>query len=63
MYWESDMETYITICKIDGQCKSAVHLRELKQGLELELYHPRGVGWGERWEGTSRERGHKYTYD
>jgi len=21
------------------------------------------VGWGERWEGDSRERGHMYTYD
>ena len=37
-------ETYITICKIDSQCKFAVGLRELKQGLEfeLELCQPRG---------------------
>ena len=62
MYGESDMETYITVCKIDGQCKSAVCLRELKQGLELELYQPRGVGRGGRWEGASGESGHKYTY-
>ena len=26
------------------------------------LYQPGGVGWGERWEGVSRWRGHKYTY-
>ena len=44
MYGESNTETYITICKIDSQCKFAVGLRELKQGLEfeLELCQPRG---------------------
>ena len=26
------------------------------------LYKPRGVGWGGRWEGDSRWRGHMYTY-
>ena len=26
------------------------------------LYQPRGVGWGERWEGGSRGRGYMYTY-
>ena len=26
------------------------------------LYQPRGVGWGGRWEGGSRGRGHVYTY-
>ena len=33
MYGKSNMETYITICKIDGQWEFAVCLRELKQGL------------------------------
>ena len=33
MYRESNMETYITICKIDSQWEFAVCLRELKQGL------------------------------
>ena len=33
MYGESYMETYITICKIESQWKSAMCLRELKQGL------------------------------
>ena len=33
MYGESNMETYITICKIDSQWEFAVWLRELKQGL------------------------------
>ena len=30
MYGKSNMETYITICKIDGQWKFAVWLRKLK---------------------------------
>ena len=32
-YGENNMETYITICKIDGQWEFAVWRRELKQGL------------------------------
>ena len=32
-YGESNMETYITICKIDSQWEFAVCLRELNQGL------------------------------
>ena len=32
-------------------------------GSLLEMQNlPRGVGWGERWEGGSRRRGHVYTY-
>ena len=26
------------------------------------LYQPRGVGWGGRWEGGSKERAYMYTY-
>ena len=48
MYGKSNMETYITICKIDSQQEFAVWLRKLKTGV---LDQPRGVGWGERWEG------------
>ena len=33
MYGESNMETYISICKIDSQWEFAVWLGELKQGL------------------------------
>ena len=33
MYGESNMDTYITICKIDSQWEFAVCLRKLKQGL------------------------------
>ena len=34
---ESNMETYITICKIDSQCEFAVCLRKIKQGLFINL--------------------------
>ena len=37
MYGESNMETYITICKIDSQQEFAVWLRKLKQGLCINL--------------------------
>ena len=44
MYGKSNMETYITICKIDSQQEFAVQLRKLKQGLCINL-----EGWdGER---------------
>ena len=33
MYGKSNMESYITICKIDGQQEFVVWLRKLKQGL------------------------------
>ena len=36
-----------------------VWLRKLNQGLS---YQSRGVGWGGRWEGGSKGRGHMYTY-
>ena len=41
MYVESNMETCITICKIDSQWEFAVCLRKLKQGLCINL-----EGWG-----------------
>ena len=48
MYRKSNMETYITICKIDSPQEFAVSFRKLKQGLYINL---RGV---ER-EGGGRE--------
>ena len=33
MYGKKNMETYITICKIDSQWELAICLRELKQAL------------------------------
>ena len=46
MYGKSNMETYITICKIDSQQEFAVWLRKLKQGLciNLEGWHREGDG-------------------
>ena len=36
----------------------------MSQGTQTgALYQPRGVGWGGKWEGGSRGRGHVYTYD
>ena len=37
MYGESNMETYITICKIDSQGEFVICLRKLKQGLCINL--------------------------
>ena len=37
MYGESNVETYITVCKIDSQGEFAVCLRKLKQGLSVNL--------------------------
>ena len=48
MYAESNMETYITICKIDSQQEFAAWLRKLKQRLCINL-----EGWN--GEGDRRE--------
>ena len=57
MYGDSNMETYITICKIDSQWEFAVWLRELKLGLCNNL-----EGWDEKEDGKKvQERGHMYT--
>ena len=45
-YGESNMETYITICKIDNQREFSVSLRELKQGLCINLEGSDGEGYG-----------------
>ena len=46
MYGESNMETYINICKIDSQWEFAVGLRELNQGLCINLEGWDGEGDG-----------------
>ena len=46
MYGESNMETYIAICKINSQWKFVVCLRELKQGLCINL-----EGWNVERDG------------
>ena len=48
MYGESNMETYITICKINNSLQEfAVCLRKLKQGLYINL---------EGWDGEGDRR-------
>ena len=46
MYGESNMETYITIYKIASQWQFPVCLRELKQGLCINLEGLDGEGDG-----------------
>ena len=52
MYGESNMEIYITICKIDSQWEFAVWLRKLKQGLCINL-----EGWGREGDRTEVQEG------
>ena len=46
----SNMETYITICKIDSQWEFAVWLRKLKQGLCINLEVWDGAGDGRKFQ-------------
>ena len=55
MYGKSNVESYITICKIGSQQEFAVWLRKLKQGPCINL-----EAWD--WEGGSKGRGYMYTY-
>ena len=48
IYGKSNMETYITICKIDSQQEFAVWLRKLKQGLYINLEGWDGAGYGRK---------------
>ena len=52
MYGKSNMETYITICKIDSQQEFAVWLRKLKQGLCIHL-----EGWNGEGNGRKLQKG------
>ena len=47
MYGESNMEIYITICKIDSQPEFAACFRKCKQELCINL---------ERWDGEGNGR-------
>ena len=57
MYAKSNMETYITMYKIANG-----NLLYGSGNSTGALYQPRGVAWGERWEGGSKGRGYTYTY-
>ena len=49
---KSNMETYITICKIDSQREFSVWLRKLKQGLYINL-----EGWDGEGDGREVQKG------
>ena len=50
MYGKSNMETYVTICKIDSQQEFAVWLRKFKQGLYINLEACDGKEMGGRFK-------------
>ena len=52
VYGKSNMETYITICKIDSQWEFAVRLRKLKEGLCVNL-----EGWDGEGDGREVQKG------
>ena len=52
MHGKSNMETYITICKIDSQREFAVWLKKLKERLCNNL-----EGWGGEGDGREAQKG------
>ena len=52
MYGKSNMETYITICKIDSQREFAVKLGKLKQGLCINV-----EGWDREGDWRQVQKG------
>jgi len=52
MYGKSNMETYITICKIDSQREFAMWLRKLKQWLCINV-----EGWDGERDGRQVQKG------
>ena len=52
MYRKRNMETYITISKIDNQWEFAMRLRKLKQGFCINL-----DGWDGEGDGREVQRG------
>ena len=48
MYGKSNMETYITMCKIDSQWEFGVWLKKLEQGLCVNLEGCNGEGDGRK---------------
>ena len=55
MYGKSNLETYITICKIVNQGEFAVWLRKLKPGLCSNL-----EGWDGQGDGREFQKGGLY---
>ena len=52
MYGKSNMESYITICKIDSHQEFAVWFRKLKQWLCINL-----EGWDVEGDGREFQKG------
>ena len=52
MCGKSNMETYITMYKVDSQQEFAVWLRKLKQGLSVNL-----EGWDGKGDGRELQKG------
>ena len=52
MYGENNMETYITIYKIDSQWEFAICLKKLQQGLCINL-----EGWDGEEDGREVQEG------
>ena len=52
MYGKSNMETYVTISKLDSQWEFVVWLRKLKQGLCINL-----EGWDGERDGRELQKG------
>ena len=52
MYGKSNMETYITVCKIGSQLEFGVWLRKLKKGLCINLEE-----WGGEGDGRELQKG------
>ena len=59
MYEKSNMETYITVCKIGSQLEFALWLRKFKQGLCINLEEWEGGGNGRE---VQKGKGYMYTY-
>jgi len=57
MYGKSNIETFITICKIDSQWEFAYGSGNSNRAVN----QPRVVWWGGRWEGVSKRRRYMYT--
>ena len=57
MYGKGNMETYITISKLDRQQEFAVWLRKLKQVLCINL-----EGWDGEADGREAQKGGIYIY-
>ena len=55
---EQPWNMYITICKINDQCKFSAWSMELKAGAWGQ---PRGTGWGGRWLEGFRMEGYMHT--